>query len=186
MKCPKCSNEMIEVPDLPAKALRCVHCNGIWFEMLAHEHLIPFAQRIDTGSVEQGREYNRIDRIHCPACAGEQDLIRMVDSAAAAYLVRKLPELLRSLLRRRRVHRLHPAQLRRVAAGTWMPRSGRCRRDASAHAAGRPPRPTHPQLRIGVPAGSTRRNISTRSALGFTTTGARAALSSGRSALLSE
>jgi Zn-finger nucleic acid-binding protein len=70
---------MSAVPDLPAKALRCGHCNGVWFEMLAHEQLVPFVQRIDTGSAEQGREYNRIDRIHCPACAGEQDLIRMVD-----------------------------------------------------------------------------------------------------------
>jgi hypothetical protein len=53
-------------------------------------------------------------------------------------------------------------------------------------ATGSPPRPGHPQLRIGVPDGSTLRNISTRDTFGFTTTGLRAALSSGRSALLSE
>jgi len=80
MQCPKCSNEMTELPNLPAKALRCSHCNGMWFEMLAHEQLVPFVEQIDTGSPEQGREYNRIDRIHCPACVGEQDLIRMVDA----------------------------------------------------------------------------------------------------------
>ena len=79
MQCPKCSNEMSEVPNLPAKASRCTHCNGVWLEMLAELQLAPFVAQIDTGSVEQGREYNRVDRIHCPACPGEQDLIRMVD-----------------------------------------------------------------------------------------------------------
>ncbi|MET0581942.1 MAG: zf-TFIIB domain-containing protein [Pseudoxanthomonas sp.] len=79
MQCPKCSNAMNEVPDLPAKAFRCSHCNGVWFEMLAHEQLVEFAARIDTGSAEQGQEYNRIDRIDCPVCEGRQDLIRMVD-----------------------------------------------------------------------------------------------------------
>ena len=80
MQCPKCSNGMTELAGLPATALRCGHCNGVWFGMLAHEQLVPFAGQIDIGSAEQGREYNRIDRIHCPACAGEQDLIRMVDA----------------------------------------------------------------------------------------------------------
>lgn len=79
MQCPKCSNEMAALAELPDKAHRCLHCSGLWFEILAHEHLGPFVRQIDTGSAEQGREYNRIDRIHCPACAGEQDLIRMVD-----------------------------------------------------------------------------------------------------------
>jgi hypothetical protein len=49
-----------------------------------------------------------------------------------------------------------------------------------------PPRPGHPQLRIGVPAGNTLRNIAMRLVFGFTTTGCCAACSSGRSALLSE
>ena len=80
MQCPKCSNGMTELAGLPATALRCGHCNGVWFGMLAHEQLVPFAEQIDIGSAEQGREYNRVDRIHCPACAGEQDLIRMVDA----------------------------------------------------------------------------------------------------------
>lgn len=79
MQCPKCSNAMIDLPDLPAKASRCSHCNGVWLEMLAHEELVPFVQQIDTGSAEQGRQYNRIDRIDCPSCVGQQDLIRMVD-----------------------------------------------------------------------------------------------------------
>jgi len=79
MQCPKCAHTMSELPDLPAKVHRCTHCNGMWFEMLAHEQLVDFAERIDVGSVEQGLEYNRVDRIHCPACVGEQDLIRMVD-----------------------------------------------------------------------------------------------------------
>lgn len=55
-----------------------------------------------------------------------------------------------------------------------------------AYATAWPARSLQPQLRIGVPGGNTWRNISTRLALGFTTTGARAACSSGRSALLSE
>jgi hypothetical protein len=41
-------------------------------------------------------------------------------------------------------------------------------------------------LRIGVPAGSTLPKYATRECLGLTTTGALAALSSGRSAVLSE
>ena len=53
-------------------------------------------------------------------------------------------------------------------------------------ATGSPARPGQPQLRIGVPAGNTRRNIATRPAFGLTTTGRVAACSSGRSALLSE
>ena len=51
---------------------------------------------------------------------------------------------------------------------------------------GSPPRPGQPQLKIGVPAGSTRRNRAMRAGFGLTTTGLRAACSSGRSALLSE
>ena len=39
---------------------------------------------------------------------------------------------------------------------------------------------------MGVPGGSTRLNMSTRAGFGLTTTGARAAFSNGRSALLSE
>jgi Zn-finger nucleic acid-binding protein len=70
---------MSELPDLPAKAHRCTHCNGLWFDMLAEKQLVAFAKQIDTGSIEQGLEYNRIDRIDCPVCAGRQDLIRMVD-----------------------------------------------------------------------------------------------------------
>ena len=49
-----------------------------------------------------------------------------------------------------------------------------------------PARSSQPQLRIGVPAGNTRRNISTDDAFGLTTTGCCAACSNGRSALLSE
>lgn len=80
MQCPKCASEMTELPGLPARALRCSGCNGLWFESLAFEQLAPYAERIDVGSVEQGREYNRIDRIDCPSCPGRQDLIRMVDT----------------------------------------------------------------------------------------------------------
>lgn len=49
-----------------------------------------------------------------------------------------------------------------------------------------PPRSLQPQLRIAVPAGSTLRKNATRERLGLTTTGAFAAASSGRSAVLSE
>lgn len=79
MQCPKCANPMDESPGLPAKAHRCTHCNGVWFAMLTHGQLVPFASRIDTGSIEQGLAYNRIDRIDCPACVGQRNLIRRVD-----------------------------------------------------------------------------------------------------------
>jgi hypothetical protein len=49
-----------------------------------------------------------------------------------------------------------------------------------------PPRDSHPQFRIGVPSGNTLRKYATRDGFGFTTTGLRAACSSGRSATLSD
>ena len=79
MQCPKCAHAMSPVEDVPTDAFRCGHCGGLWFGMMAYERLKPYAGSIDTGSAEQGREYNRIERIHCPVCTGEQDLIRMVD-----------------------------------------------------------------------------------------------------------
>ena len=56
-------------------------------------------------------------------------------------------------------------------AGCGMAMVGR----APPYATASPARSLQPQLRIGVPAGKALRNISTRLALGFTTTGARAA-----------
>ena len=55
-----------------------------------------------------------------------------------------------------------------------------------SYSTGSPARSRHPQLRIGVPGGSARRKNSTRLRLGLTTTGSRAASSSGRSAEESE
>src|SRR3546814_15536577 len=52
-------------------------------------------------------------------------------------------------------------------------------------ASGVPAPPSQPQLRTGVPVGSTRRKPSTALSLGLTTTGWLAACSSGRSARLS-
>lgn len=58
--------------------------------------------------------------------------------------------------------------------------------EIAAVATGSPPRSAQPQLRIGVPGGSLLRNRPTLPGFGFTTTGAAAASSSGRSASLSE
>ena len=159
----------------------------MWFEMLAHEQLVHFAEQIDIGSAEQGAEYNRIDRIDCPVCAGKQDLIRMVDPQQPHIWFESCQNCFgrfydagefTDLAEHGFLEWIRDLDApERPLIGSDTPDSGR---------PARPPRSLHPQLRIGVPGGSTRRNICTRLAFGFTTTGARAACSSGRSALLSE
>jgi len=105
---------------------------------------------------------------------------------AAAHLVRKLRRLLRPLLRRPASCATPPNTRWPSSFATSTRPSASDVRAAAQPFTGSPPRPTQPQLRIGVPGGNTRRNIATRRRFGLTTTGLRAAFSSGRSALLSE
>jgi len=79
MQCPKCRHPMQRVVEPEADAHRCTHCGGLWFDMRTHELLKCHAGEIDTGDEAMGHEFNRIDRIACPVCAGQRDLIRMVD-----------------------------------------------------------------------------------------------------------
>ena len=60
-------------------AHRCTHCKGLWFDMGEYQHLKAYAEEIDTGDAGQGENYNKVDRIDCPVCDGERQLIRMVD-----------------------------------------------------------------------------------------------------------
>ena len=69
--------ERITVPE--AHVHRCTQCKGLWFEMVDHETLKDRAEEIDVGDPTLGEQYNRIDRITCPACIGDRPLIRMVD-----------------------------------------------------------------------------------------------------------
>jgi len=62
-----------------ANVHRCEGCRGLWFEMVDHETLKDRAAELDVGGPVQGEQYNKIDRIKCPACVGHRDLIRMVD-----------------------------------------------------------------------------------------------------------
>ena len=79
MKCPKCDAEMPVVEYAGIAVNRCSGCNGLWFDLLEHEHLkaIQGSESIDVGSRQLGEKYNRIERIDCPVCNGQ--MIRMVD-----------------------------------------------------------------------------------------------------------
>lgn len=61
-----------------ADFFRCTQCAGLWFNIGEHIPLEDVAESVDTGSVEQGVEFNKIDRIDCPKC--KMPLIRMVDA----------------------------------------------------------------------------------------------------------
>lgn len=79
MKCPKCGDELKVVKYAAIKVDRCVGCNGIWFDMLEHEHLkmIEGSESIDIGDAAVGRKYRDMDRVDCPVC--HTRMIPMVD-----------------------------------------------------------------------------------------------------------
>lgn len=79
MRCPKCEGEMQPMVVEGTTVDRCGSCHGLWFDLMEHEELRAFADRVDTGDAVQGAKYNAIDRIQCPSCPGGQPLIRMVD-----------------------------------------------------------------------------------------------------------
>jgi len=81
MLCPKCDATMQSL-DLPyVRSLRCSQCHGLWVAVGEERELIAAASQVDTGDVTVGARYNGIDRITCPSCTGDTQLIRMVDAA---------------------------------------------------------------------------------------------------------
>ena len=79
MQCPKCQGAMEVVPNLISHTHRCAQCRGLWFDMGEYEHMKADAEAIDTGDKALGEACNRVDRIGCPVCPGQPDLVRMVD-----------------------------------------------------------------------------------------------------------
>ncbi len=47
MQCPKCQSPMHLLADLEEPVHRCESCNGMWFEIMAHEQLRDAAEQID-------------------------------------------------------------------------------------------------------------------------------------------
>lgn len=78
MHCPKCRHEMAKVATALGVVDRCTACHGLWFDLLEHEHLKPYADAIDIGDPETGAIMNRVDRIGCPICPNSP-MLRMVD-----------------------------------------------------------------------------------------------------------
>jgi uncharacterized protein len=79
VKCPKCKSPMKPVEFAGIVVDRCGGCQGLWFDMLEHEHLkaIEGSESIDIGNPEVGRLYNQREYIDCPVC--KTSMIRMVD-----------------------------------------------------------------------------------------------------------
>ncbi len=79
MNCPKCDQNMETVDYEGIRVDRCVHCKGIWFDMLEAEHLkrIEGSESIDIGDPAVGEQFDQIDRIECPKC--HEPMLRMVD-----------------------------------------------------------------------------------------------------------
>lgn len=78
VQCPKCLHLMEAVTTQSGAVERCSGCKGLWFDMLEHVDLKPYAKQVDIGDEQVGATFNKIDRINCPKCANSQ-LLRMVD-----------------------------------------------------------------------------------------------------------
>ena len=82
MKCPKCTNPMISHKHEDVEYEKCSVCEGLWLDMLELEDLtnIKGSEVIDTGNPDKGKLLNKVDKIKCPKCPGDGNLVRMVDS----------------------------------------------------------------------------------------------------------
>lgn len=85
MQCPKCHAPMHLLPDLQEPVHRCEGCQGMWFEIMAHEQLRDEAERIDLAepTAPAADEYfdptaPARETLLCPAC-DHYPLIHMVD-----------------------------------------------------------------------------------------------------------
>lgn len=81
MRCPKCNADMQAVEHAGIAVDRCTKCNGLWFDLLEHEHLkhIEGSESIDIGSAQVGKIYNQKEFVDCPVC--KTQMVRMVDRA---------------------------------------------------------------------------------------------------------
>ena len=76
LHCPKCSSPMEPVEFSNVTVDRCLACEGIWFDGVAHRDLkkIRGAEAIDTGSVELGREHDKMVGVNCPVCGAVMEV----------------------------------------------------------------------------------------------------------------
>ena len=79
MNCPKCISPMVPVTFAGIEVDRCSDCQGLFFDEFEKEQLLKMkgADAIDVGDPTTGREFNKVDRIHCPRCSSL--MICMVD-----------------------------------------------------------------------------------------------------------
>ncbi len=79
MNCPKCISLMVKLTFGCIEVDRCTDCQGLFFDEFEKEQLrkLKGADAIDTGDAKTGREFNKVDHIHCPRCTSL--MIRMVD-----------------------------------------------------------------------------------------------------------
>ncbi|MBI4662376.1 MAG: zf-TFIIB domain-containing protein [Verrucomicrobia bacterium] len=80
MNCPKCQSTMEKAVYQGIEVERCTGCKGIWFDELERDDLLRLegSEILDTGSAKIGKEFNKVDRLVCPACAGTGHMLRMV------------------------------------------------------------------------------------------------------------
>lgn len=86
MQCPKCHAAMPPLEGFEEAVVhRCEGCQGMWFEIMAHEQLREDAGRIDLGEPVAPAEGTHVDptapaptTLLCPAC-DHYPLIHMVD-----------------------------------------------------------------------------------------------------------
>lgn len=85
MQCPKCKAPMHLLAELTEPVHRCEGCQGMWFEIMAHEQLRDEAEQIDLTESAPPAEDAFFDptapapvTLLCPAC-DHYPLIHMVD-----------------------------------------------------------------------------------------------------------
>ena len=72
MNCPKCRGAMHTSVVEGIEVDRCGVCEGLWFDLREHEHLLAVpdsAAQIDLGDPHKGHLYNLIRTIECARCA---------------------------------------------------------------------------------------------------------------------
>lgn len=73
MQCPKCSAETEETYYDEVRVDRCTNCKGLWFDSGELETLRQDTWMadyiVDTGDARVGKQFNRVQDIHCPRCS---------------------------------------------------------------------------------------------------------------------
>lgn len=80
MICPKCHSEMAKIFHESIEVHRCTSCEGLWFDMLAEEHLkaVADSEEIDIGDRRVGKAFDTVERTACPVC--HTRMVKMVDA----------------------------------------------------------------------------------------------------------